>query len=481
MTYAINRSAPIKDTAYSVSRADIAVGSNSRRRINTGAKPNSAAPIRRDTNAPAHSDFLDKNEAQLRDYYRRKAEYERSLKEYRPNNEKAKSPPQSRADRTARPNVAARTKRTPASNYRLDGAYISREKHSNARTPAKDYTVIGRAVSSNRELRRGVHIDEAQREYEIKRKEYINLKLYRERKKQYELARERSRKNYYEAIRRAIIDEHRAAVESANKAKTKEKRKNFAIGVFQKIKAPMIVALVVITIASGLFGIYKNVFVLSEIRFDTGGLYDESKLLEASGIGIGDNLYSFSSQVVANTLTLHFPQIKSFDVKRKAPSSIYFTAQTESNAFYTEIYGETYYVSRSLRLLGKVSPSEAKASGAINLKLPKISTAIAGSEIAFDESRIANISKLLLEAVLQSEMSERIKSIDLRDVYDITLICDDLYLLEFGNVSDASLKLKIAAAVLRDEMFNGSNKASLDLSSTDETGVIIDNQLDLSY
>lgn len=478
MTYAIKGTALDSSSTLRVSSANNTSDNTARRNVRNQRTPTPP----NDRQHTPRSEFLDKNEAQLRDYYRRRAEYERMLRDRSRHTDTEK--PQKAAyqfDQKYTQRSVSEAKRTPASNYRLDGAYISHERRSHTHTPAQDYTVIGRLVPSNRKLRQGVHVDEAQREYERKRKDYINLKLYRERKKEYELSRERARKSYYEAVRRAIIDEHRTAAEIEIKARASEARKAKLKAISHRLKAPMIVMLTLLVLIGGAVGIYKNVFVIDSMTFDTGGLYSEDALLDASGIKLGDNLYSFSSAAVSRTLILRYPQISAIAVQRKAPSTIVFTAKTEANAFYAEIYGETYYISKTLRLLGKVSRKDAEASGAINLKLPKISTAIAGEEISFDESRSANIAKLMLEAVLQSELSDRIGSIDLRDAYDITLVCDDLYRLKLGSVSDVSLKLRIAAAVLRDEMFNGANKATLDLSSTDETGVIIDNQLDLTY
>ena len=46
-----------------------------------------------------------------------------------------------------------------------------------------------------------------------------------------------------------------------------------------------------------------------------------------------------------------------------------------------------------------------------------------------------------------------------------------------GEYDEIDTKLKIAEAVLGDDMFNSDNKARLDLSELSETKVIIDNKL----
>lgn len=421
---------------------------------------------------PVRSEYIDRNEAQIRDYYRRRAEYEKT-QQARKSVSAQSTLPFKGVTRPVNPQTKSR-------DYRIDGSR-TKQVFNTAKTPVKDYTVIGRAVSTDAQLRRGIRVDDSQREFEIKRKQYLNMKLYLERKERFESSRAEAEKRHLEAIRSAIIEEHREAAETARQNEAKAHRKEIAGNVFAKVRPIAITLLVVTLIISAVLGIYRNVFVISEITFDAGGIYSPEELLNSSGIEIGDNLYSFSSRIVSNNLIMQYPMIKSFKVVRQVPDRITFTAETEECEFYVNIHGETRYVSRSLRLLTETTASEAKADGAISLKLPQISSAISGSEIEFDESRYANVTKLLISAVLSSELADRIKAIDVRDIYDITLVCDDLYLLKIGSVSDAALKLKIAAAVLRDDMFNGANKATLDLTSTEETGVIIDNQLKFDY
>ena len=58
-------------------------------------------------------------------------------------------------------------------------------------------------------------------------------------------------------------------------------------------------------------------------------------------------------------------------------------------------------------------------------------------------------------------------------------MCDGKYKLLFGDVNVIDTKLRLAIAVLEDELFQSDNKASVDLTDLSATSVIIDNQLDL--
>ena len=79
--------------------------------------------------------------------------------------------------------------------------------------------------------------------------------------------------------------------------------------------------------------------------------------------------------------------------------------------------------------------------------------------------------------MISSELDGRIGVIDLRDRFSLTMECDGKYLLSFGTYDDCPTRLRVAAAVLKDEMFESANKAKLDLSNISETKVTVDNTL----
>ena len=85
----------------------------------------------------------------------------------------------------------------------------------------------------------------------------------------------------------------------------------------------------------------------------------------------------------------------------------------------------------------------------------------------------------VLEALADSNLAGRISMIDLRSAHEIAMSCDGKYKLFLGNTDVIETKLRLAVAVLEDELFSGDNKASIDLTDLNATSVIIDNQLDL--
>lgn len=252
--------------------------------------------------------------------------------------------------------------------------------------------------------------------------------------------------------------------EVTEEVKDRKKLKKFAVTA----------ALVVAIIVMGVFCIYKLFFVIHNISVVGNSKYTSEQILAAVGAEKGDNLYSFSSRIAADTIRMYCPEIGEVTVKRTPPGKIVITVVEEEAAYYCEVYGELRAFTKDLRVLGVIS--EDKCEGLIKLKLPEVQRAVAGEQVRFIDGEgdyVFTVSK----AVAESELYGRIGTLDLKSAHDIRLTCDGKYILKMGTSQHAADKLKIAGAVLADDMFKNNNKATLDLTDMSETGVIIDNQL----
>ena len=224
---------------------------------------------------------------------------------------------------------------------------------------------------------------------------------------------------------------------------------------------------------------YQLLFVIRNLDASGSSRYTSEEILAASGVDMGDHLYSFSSRVVQETIMLHCPYIAAVDVHRTPPGSIAFDIEEEEPVYYAVFYGEIWEISRSLRVLDPISESDAKEQGLIKLKLPEFKEAISGKRITFSKIRSDDYMGTVLDTLQNSDLAERIGMIDLRSPYNISMVCDGKYKLLFGDVNVIDTKLRLAIAVLEDELFQSDNKASVDLTDLSATSVIIDNQLDL--
>ncbi len=226
---------------------------------------------------------------------------------------------------------------------------------------------------------------------------------------------------------------------------------------------------------------YKVLFLISDIEVVGDSPYTDEEICAGAGVTIGDGLYSFSSVRAEERLIAQLPYIAELDVDRHIPNRITFTVKYETPVYYTEIYGKIYLMSESLRVLAESSEAEiAETEGLTWLRLPGVREAEFGkAPVLRDESIQKNLEKITA-TVETSVLNGRIDQIDLRNTFELKMVCDGKYLLYMGEYAEVETKLKIAEAVLRDEMFNNENKARLDLSELSETTVLIDNKLDFT-
>lgn len=224
---------------------------------------------------------------------------------------------------------------------------------------------------------------------------------------------------------------------------------------------------------------YQLLFVIRNLDATGSSQYTAEEILAACGVDMGDHLYSFSSRVVQERIMLQCPYVAAVDVQRTPPGSISFSIEEEMPMYYGEFYGEFWEISATLRMLDPISETDAQEQGLIKLKLPQIQEAVSGKKIVFANERSGAYMQTVLDALAKSDLAGRISVVDLRSAHNIAMVCDAKYKLLFGNTDVIETKLRLAVAVLEDELFHGDNKASVDLTDLNATSVIIDNQLDL--
>ena len=244
-------------------------------------------------------------------------------------------------------------------------------------------------------------------------------------------------------------------------------------------RAVSAVLLVCVFAGCAMATVYKLMYVIRTIDVTGMERYVAEDILNATGVREGANLYSFSSRLAENAVTLRYPYVQSLDVSREAPSTIRMTVTEDTAVFYAEIYGETRALSATLRVLDRIGAEDIEEMGLIHLRMPAVESAMAGRVITFREEKHMRQIRESLAMLLESPLSERITSVDLRNPRNLSMVADGRFLLEFGDSTDMGVKMKIAGAVLADNLFKTDIKAQIDLSVSSSTSVILDNQLKL--
>lgn len=219
--------------------------------------------------------------------------------------------------------------------------------------------------------------------------------------------------------------------------------------------------------------VYKFGFVIRNINVSESRMYSNEQIADASGILLGDNLYSFKSSEAESDITFRCPRIKSVIVSRSVPMNVNIDVVDDTAKYYAEIWGEHLELSAGLRVLGKVSAEDAEAAGLCKLVLPAVNYSVAGRVLGFTDARNERVVRNVLTEIESSSIGKagEISMIDLTNEYDITMHASGLYTLRLGGENDLALKLRMMNKTMESGGLDSGVPANIDLSVVGELSV----------
>jgi len=237
-----------------------------------------------------------------------------------------------------------------------------------------------------------------------------------------------------------------------------------------------VVTFFVVTVTMSIL-IYKLFFVIDTLTVSECQHYSAQEVIESSGVNIGDNLFSFSHETVENRLKKKLTYVKSLEIERNIPDEIVFNVTEYDPKYYSHIYGDTYVLSVDMIVLERIE-GEEKNEDLCMLKLPAVSEAICGEEVKFRSESAENHIKTVCMKLFESSMFDKITVVDFTDEYDISFDYERRVRLNLGAFTDCEIKIRLAEKVMQDEMFESTNKFSVELSDTAKTIAAVDNTLE---
>lgn len=223
---------------------------------------------------------------------------------------------------------------------------------------------------------------------------------------------------------------------------------------------------------------YHLFFGISTIYAENTVNYTADTVIAASGVELGDKLYSFSAEDAETRITFVCPYIRSVEVERSVPNRVSLALESDQAAYCVNVYGEKLVLSAGLRVLGDYDPA---VNGHLpELCLPEIGYSVDGRVITFVDEKQDRFVREVLSGISESGLADRIGLADLRNPYDIVMHCDGMYLLEFGGEKDIAYKLKMAEKTLSDPDFRKDIPAEIDLGTVGEATIRYDHTIQLT-
>lgn len=223
-----------------------------------------------------------------------------------------------------------------------------------------------------------------------------------------------------------------------------------------------------------LFFMARVFLVVREINIVGLNSYDDTEVIEAGGIKMSGFMYSINKKQAENAITLYCPYVKSVYIDRKLPSMLELTVTEETAVYYTKLCGEYFMLTDELRAVGHaMDKNELDAAGYREIIIPKVTRAIAGRTIQFEDSVSTGYIRNIMKEINNSPLAERVTQVRAGDKFDIYVICNGIYSIYLGDTSDAAIKLSVASKILEDEIFKPGINANIDVSNPKQSRVTV--------
>lgn len=213
-------------------------------------------------------------------------------------------------------------------------------------------------------------------------------------------------------------------------------------------------------------------FRVKEISVTGNSVYSDEEIITATGIEIGDNIFSFSKKEMISDITDSMPYVGDVIIKRELPSGISIEVKEKKAVMYTLINGDYYLLSDGLTVLSATDKLSGVPSSAIKLVTGTVDRCLVGQTLTFMDERTYDSVIQMYSVLKENEMDYYIREIDITSRFDISMQYTDRFDVYIGDMDDFELKIPFLAKVI-DELYE-EVKGSIDLSSYKEATVSLE-------
>ncbi len=175
-------------------------------------------------------------------------------------------------------------------------------------------------------------------------------------------------------------------------------------------------------------------FPISSISVSGSTLYENSQIIENSGVEIGDKLFGISEKKVRNNLTVRLPYIKNIELKRNLFDNIEIIV-TETNDVYCYNQNGKYYTADSdNKILAVFEEKPQGITEIIKTELPQVNIGYTLDIGAENLELVGQIHSILARA------NFKIDSLNISDTSAITAKVEGRFSVNFGTLQDIENK-----------------------------------------
>lgn len=255
----------------------------------------------------------------------------------------------------------------------------------------------------------------------------------------------------------------------------KSKRLKKRLSQFLFAGAVGVIAVIFIIICFSVF------FRISEIEVISSPKYSKEQILSLTGIEEGMSLFEVSDSDL-DVLYGDLAYVSGARLTRKFPDTVIIELFEDEGRYVSELYGEYFVLSEELRVLDRVfDPAELEGEDLVELVLPGINSAVVGYTVEFENDISWEYVTAYVDALEASPLVRKATAFDLRDRFELVMIADGRYLVNFGSGDELPTKLTVVAGMLEDAYFADGIPATIDATDPSECHVIKNQSVVVSF
>ncbi len=216
-----------------------------------------------------------------------------------------------------------------------------------------------------------------------------------------------------------------------------------------QIKRLISYAVIALVVAGVLIALSLTVlFPINQIVVAGSGYYPNEQIISASGLQLGENIIRCKADQVSDTLSKSLPYIDHAEVKRSISGKVTITV-TETTGKYAVLYGDQCVILNETGKVLEIASGEKAINYAVVIHAT-VKEPVPGAMAVFTGD-VALEKLLTLGNALTAASIDKVTSIDLTNMGDVTVTYDARLRLQIGTFSGLERKLALAQRVINRE------------------------------
>ena len=190
--------------------------------------------------------------------------------------------------------------------------------------------------------------------------------------------------------------------------------------------------------------------------------YTTDEILSAVTVSVGENMYDFNTEELADEVKIALPYISDIEVRRKLPSTLELSVSEKSALVYMKINNEIFMLSSDLLVL-EMTTDTTKTEGLMELIPGNLKRCIVGEKIEFTDTYSLETLNNILNGINKQLTEGEIVEIDMSSRFAIWLKYTDRFSVFVGNSENCELKMKFLKKII--SQIETGKKGRIDVSN----------------